>query len=411
MLTSLNACRHVIPYVGCGKGEVDPQHFPVPVFYLVTKFIEGSSLEEFSLHRTLVPGQCLEIGIQLLRAVEYATTRIQRNGEPIEIIHRDLDFDSIAVRESPFSEGSPSFLQVFVFDYGIARIQERASQGLSKSPWLMTRPTLPWETWFPGTNSHRFGVFTDTYSVGMILLDLLFSIRDDAGVTRGMPAPSYRLSSLRAEGQLGLDLSNDERRENFKKFLGMYLPHIHLGEDSAEGDPTSPTRQLRRVLERGLAFGCRNEKGELIFGKNERYQTAKEMLDELNAIRLELFYRQAQRLLEKKEYLRYEALKQRLWFAMEWDSDEDEVAWNLLGDKLRQLEDGEAAEAFNKAIRIANRNNRLYPEVYRNSATLCQALAAETGSVRKAELYRARASEALRHASGAAESSGSSEFE
>lgn len=388
----LNECRYVVPYVGCGKGEVEQQLFPLPVFYLVMKFIEGSSLEEFSPNNRLVPTQCLEIAIQLLRAIEYATTKIQENGKPIAIIHRDIDWDNIAVREVLIEKGLPSLLQIVVLDYGIARIQDVTAHGPSTSAWEMKRPTLPWETWFPGKESYRFGVFTDTYSVGMILLDLLFLNRDKDSQTSGMPAPTFQLQSLRTGGLFDLDVPDYERKDNFKKFLNLYLPHIHLEEDQAEADPTSPTKRLRRVLERALAFGSLNEKKELIFGNNERYHNAREMLNELNAIRLEAFYRQAQRLLADKEYLLYEANKRRLEMAMQWDSPEDEWAWNLLGMKLFNLNDEEAAYAcFSEVIRIAEQWDRPFPKAYRNRAKLCEVIACETPSASKAMLYGERA--------------------
>lgn len=364
----LNGCRFVVPYVGCGKGEIaDSQLFPVPLFYLVTKFIEDHTLEEFSA-RPLVPSQCLEIAIQLLRAIDYATTQLQKNGKPIEIIHRDIDFDNVAVRAVPIREGLPSLLQIVVLDYGVAKIQERTSHGRTRSVGVTKRPTLPWETWFlDETGSYPFGVFTDTYSVGMILLELLFSIREENSATRAMPAPTFHLQSLRTEGLFNLNQPLDQRKENFRRFLNMYLPHIYLTADEARGGPQPPTQQLRAVLGRALGFES-----------NERYCIAREMLSQLNTIRINLFYQQAQQWLQTAPD-RYEAEKLRQQMAMYWDSPEDERAWYWFGVRLFQLHDETAAyECFSEAIRIATQANRPFPEAYRKRAELRRLFAQDT---------------------------------
>jgi serine/threonine protein kinase len=398
----LRDCRFVVPYMGCGRGEVDSRLFPIPVFYLVTRFIEGESLETFFNEgkSSLDAYQCLEIAIQLLRAIEYATTQIQWEGESIQIIHRDLGLDNAAVIEKSLGENLSSLLQIFGLDYGIARVQDAISRDPSKTGLRMTRLTLPWETWFPDTHSYRFGVFTDTYSVAMILLDLLFLNRSRDNTSSGMLLPTTKLNKRRENGDFNLDLKNEQRRQNFEKFLDMYLPHIHLEEGSAKEDSTSPTPHLRWVLRRALAFGSRNENGELVFDEeNERYHTATDLLNELNASRFALFYQHAKKLLEERKYSTYEQNKRRLEMAMRWDSHEDEFAWNLFGKKLFDLEDDESAySCFSEAIRIAEQSDRPFPKAYCNRAKLCDVVAAFATSESKAKLYENRAAADRRRA-------------
>jgi serine/threonine protein kinase len=391
----LSECQFVVPYVSAGMGEIaDEQLFPAPMFYLVMKFIKDGSLENFILHHRPVPIQCLEIAIQLLRAIKYATTQIQRDGEHIEIIHRDSDLDNIAVKEVSLIKELPSFLHIAVLDYGLARIQNVITSNLSRSALPMVRSTLPWETWFPNENSYRFGVFTDTYSVGMILLQLLFDAQVRDSRTSGMPDPMEQVVQLRNDGKFNLNVPDSERKNNFKNFLNLYLPHIRLIADESQNTPTPPTQQLRRVLERALAFGSRDREGNLILAPNERYHTAKEMLRALNTIRIDLFYQQAQQWIQNAPD-RYEAEKRRLQRAMRWDSPEDAWAWNLLGEKLLLLNDEAAAhECCSEAIRIAD-----FPEAYGNRALIRRFIADDSWHHEaKAKLYHQLADEDERRA-------------
>lgn len=396
VLKRLNTCPYVVPYIDRGEGQVHKALFPTSIFYLVTE-VKGRSLDKFLNPRESSGGmskltvyQCLDVAIQSLRAIEYGTTHVQIDS------HRDLALDNITVKiltkGFPSNLGDP--LQVFVLDYGIARIQEIDVPRLEESPFFdkeFPRWTLPWEAWFPGTGPKRFGIHTDTYSVGMILLYLLLLARHENPETRGLLELTAFLGDLRKSFP---NLSDDGRKTKFEQLFKLYLPVIDLGEGLVEENPTSPTQQLRGVLRRALAFGSLDIERQVVFGNNERYDDATAMINELNAIRLDLFYRQARQYLERRDpnYTLYEDLKRRLEMAMRWDSPEDEVAWNLFGKKLFDLGDEEAAySCFSEAIRISEQSGRPFPKAYRNRAKLCDVVAAFATSESKAKLYENRA--------------------
>jgi serine/threonine protein kinase len=374
-LEMLNECKYVVHYVGGGVEDIkDKALFPVRVFYIVTQFMEGGSLTDF-LEQKQGSGegvsfyQSLEIVIQTLHAIEYAAA-IELEGQETEIVHRDLCDKNLALLELPEDDAADQPLKIAVLDYGFAKQQDRNARPDGTS-YPDHRPTLPPETW--GTGAHHrplpYGVWVDTYSVGIILLDVLLS--KHCHTTRS-PYVSAELGWKRKEWK------EENQEKEFNAFIKGKLDL--LDTILRRQDPELPRAQLHQTLARALSYN-----------PQQRYRTAQEMIDALSGIRAEAFYQQVKEGIQDQEY---ERRKERLWTAVEWDSTDDEVAWNLLGVKFFYLQDVQAAHiCFSKAIRIAEQFKRTCPWIYRNRAKLWHNLAKVALSVKEAKFYLKRASE------------------
>lgn len=369
-LKLLKGCKYVVDYEGHGVVEDlgNENLFPsLPLFYIVMEFIEGANFKEFFEH---IRGtgvsflQSLEIAIQLLRAIEHATIELQ--DQNIYIIHRDLRSTNIALRECFDEYTEEKILKIVVLDYGIAKQQDPNVKPIDGTPLPGHGSTLPPAIWnvSKGERTQPQGAWVDNFSVGMILFDLLLS---------KYYLVSDKLNTLR------MFLKKEDLEKEYKNFIAEQLQSLEhvLQRQSSK----LPIAELRQILAKALSYS-----------PDDCYQTAHDMIDALLGIRTEAFYRQVSLLIQEKQYADYERRKQRLWAAMEWDSTDDEIAWNLFGIKLFALSDVKAAQTcFSRALRIAEESNRPRPWIYRNRAKLWRTLAKVALSVKEAKFYLERA--------------------
>ncbi|MDO8527327.1 MAG: serine/threonine-protein kinase [Deltaproteobacteria bacterium] len=133
-------------------------------FYISMEFVDGIDLRQFFLHVTqnnleLPLSLVLFIITEILKALDYAHQKKNAEGNPLQIIHRDISPQNILLS----FEG-----QVKVADFGIAKGTHRShetTQAYVKGKYAYMSPEQ--------ARGEKVGVETDLYAVGILLYELL----------------------------------------------------------------------------------------------------------------------------------------------------------------------------------------------------------------------------------------------
>lgn len=146
-IISMTDHPNIIKLYGQGKWEKG--------LYIAMEFIQGVSLRQFILQKSLSLKKALEIILQ----VAYALLHLHTHG----VIHRDLKPENILITESG---------NIKVIDFGIARLySEELQPSLSHSNKLIGTPIYmsPEQK----ENPHKVTFVSDIYSLGIIAYELI----------------------------------------------------------------------------------------------------------------------------------------------------------------------------------------------------------------------------------------------
>ena len=133
-------------------------------YYIAMEFIHGADLTELLgvpefAERGVPPHIAMYVMREVLRALDYAHNRKGRNGEPLNIIHRDISPDNVILS----FDGA-----VKITDFGIARARGQVTElaeGMVVGKWSYMSP----EQIGAEPHDHR----TDVFSCGIVLWELL----------------------------------------------------------------------------------------------------------------------------------------------------------------------------------------------------------------------------------------------
>ena len=123
--------------------------------YITMEFVQGISLRQFLMGRSLSLKRIIDILLQ----VSHALLHLHTHG----VIHRDLKPENILITENGL---------VKVIDFGIAQLQENKSQTtISDSPGIIGTPNYmsPEQK----TNPKKIGFSSDIYSLAIIAYELI----------------------------------------------------------------------------------------------------------------------------------------------------------------------------------------------------------------------------------------------
>ena len=150
--------------------EVDGRHV------LVMEYVEGPTLraviEHFKSHGTqMPPGLVAEIGAQICRALQHAIDRKGQDGQPLNLVHRDIKPDNLIL--------APGGL-VKVLDFGIAR----STANLFLTTTLNLTRGTPCYMSPEQLRGEELDGRSDLFSLGCVLYELLTGevLFKDAGV-------------------------------------------------------------------------------------------------------------------------------------------------------------------------------------------------------------------------------------
>jgi len=132
-------------------------------FYIVMEFVEGISMHEFILHHRLndiqIPEKlAVHIVSRIARGLSYAHQAVDRSGNPLNIVHRDICPSNIMISNEGITK---------ITDFGVAKAK---SNSLNTDKWLMGK--VPYMS--PEQAACRELNFrSDVYSLGAVLFELL----------------------------------------------------------------------------------------------------------------------------------------------------------------------------------------------------------------------------------------------
>jgi serine/threonine protein kinase len=138
-------------------GEIDGVHF------IATEFIDGQTLSELSLSRTLTFKEIVEIAVQIATALEAA--------HAAGIVHRDIKPENIMLRGDGI---------IKILDFGIAKLTEQTSESSSDTPVIARSQTetgvvLGTPRYMSPEQARGFPVDerTDIWSFGVVLYEMI----------------------------------------------------------------------------------------------------------------------------------------------------------------------------------------------------------------------------------------------
>jgi serine/threonine-protein kinase len=181
--------------------------------WIAMEYVEGRPITEHATAETLSEGERLRLFQQVCDAVQYAHERA--------VIHRDLKPSNILVRKDG---------QVRLLDFGIARQMDSTDQDATRTGLRMMTPAYAAPEQLRGEAG---GVFSDVYSLGAVLCELLgeASAKGELAVicrtaTHQDPARRYRSAeALRKDldrylAEEPLEAQPDTFGYRFRKFVG-----------------------------------------------------------------------------------------------------------------------------------------------------------------------------------------------
>ncbi|MBN2479995.1 MAG: protein kinase [Parachlamydiales bacterium] len=190
-----------------GQGEWDNG------FYIAMEFIQGVSLKQFLLEKTLTLTKALEIILQ----VSYALCHLHTHG----IIHRDLKPENILITESG---------QIKVIDFGIAQIIKEKKDNIPAKKRFMGTPTYMSPEQKQNPNNVSFS--SDIFSLGIITYELVLG-----KLSHGIIHLSLIPKNLRKILEKALKIDPKERYQDIVDFItdvSEYLKYHEEKEDKTE---------------------------------------------------------------------------------------------------------------------------------------------------------------------------------
>jgi serine/threonine-protein kinase len=134
------------------------------LYYMSLEFIDGITLEDFvlkhqDLQRTLPLELCLFIMSRTCRALEYAHTKLGRDGKPLGIVHRDVSPGNVMMTYGGV---------VKLTDFGIAKAKDLMRDQEGEVLLGKVRYMSPEQAKFLHTDGR-----SDVFSLGIILYEIL----------------------------------------------------------------------------------------------------------------------------------------------------------------------------------------------------------------------------------------------
>ena len=185
--------------------------------YLVTEFVDGPHFGQWvQAHRNMLQPTpwpiVAAIGVEVLRALEAAHTRVDERGKPFAILHRDVTPGNILIDRSGV---------VKLADFGLARAMDRdqiTRPNVVKGKLSYLAPEL--------VQGHAPTIQSDLFSLGVVLWEALtrkrlFHAETDVEVYRMLQQPRVPLLSMeRSELPFGLTTAVHRalEREPHKRF-------------------------------------------------------------------------------------------------------------------------------------------------------------------------------------------------
>lgn len=163
------------------------------VYYLAMEYVPGFDLMTISLEHErngelIAPELCARIVADAAEALHYAHEARGRNGQPLNIIHRDVTPHNVLLS----TEGV-----VKLIDFGVARAStatHRTQAGLVKGKYPYMSPEQ-----ITGQEIDRR---VDVYALGLVLYELLTNVRAIAGDTEVQQIDNARAARIRPIEQL-----------------------------------------------------------------------------------------------------------------------------------------------------------------------------------------------------------------
>jgi serine/threonine protein kinase len=179
------------------EASTDPSGKP----FVVVEFIEGRNLAEVrnrgsQLNATIHWTEAVAIGVAMAEALAHVHERLDSNGHPLDIVHRDLSPQNVMVGYSG---------DVKLIDFGTARGENRRCHTVSGVVLAKPGYVAP-----EVANSHPGGIPADLYAVGIILWELVAGRRfltgepaaHVAAVAAGKRNPPPIAELVKAPGEL-----------------------------------------------------------------------------------------------------------------------------------------------------------------------------------------------------------------
>lgn len=210
---------NIVKLYGQGKWEKG--------LYIAMEFIQGISLRQFILQKSLSQKRALDIILQ----VAYALCHLHTHG----IIHRDLKPENILITESG---------KIKVIDFGIAQLADEFEKELSfRNKKLMGTPTYmsPEQK----ENPDKLSYSSDIFSLGIILYELILG-----KLSYGVIQLSILPLGLRKIVDRSLKINPAERYQDIVDFITDISQYIqNIGDEKKKEELVSTEEFIDRVIE------------------------------------------------------------------------------------------------------------------------------------------------------------------
>jgi serine/threonine protein kinase len=200
--------------------------------YIAMELVQGISLRQFILQKTLSPNKALEIVLQ----ISYALCHLHTHG----VIHRDLKPENILITDSG---------KVKVIDFGIAQLQ--GEEESTEQPRLMGTPVYmsPEQR----DNSAPVTYSTDIYALSMIAYELILG-----RLSHGIIHLSLLPKALRPIIEKSLLKNPEKRTEDIVEFITEITHYLKTQEKEEPVKkpsikmPSFPNAEIGLAMEPGM---------------------------------------------------------------------------------------------------------------------------------------------------------------
>lgn len=204
--------------------------------YIGMEFIQGVSLRQFILQKSLSQKRALQIILQ----VAYALCHLHTHG----VIHRDLKPENILITETG---------EVKVIDFGIAQLQTEWGQDrITQRKRLMGTPIYmsPEQKESPLKVSYA----SDIYSLGIITYELVLG-----RLSHGVIHLSLLPINLRTIIEKALKIEPQDRYQDIVDFISEISRYLKSFDDNAPQMMEAPVEELTETLAKNFEIFCPNK--------------------------------------------------------------------------------------------------------------------------------------------------------